>query len=131
MLNNESTSTKLQQQYPHIDDASVSPDTSNPDTFKCMIIFISPNPIIRIVGRSCKGNPLRFRRPLVFRFRFRLPPAFRFRSRHLVSLPQRLRMNDVLRHPSRPASAPDCMMSHDVTRLIVPTRHLFRPAFRL
>jgi len=26
---------------------------------------------------------------------------------------------------SRPASAPDCMMSHDVARLIVPTRHLF------
>ena len=23
---------------------------------------------------GCKGNPLRFRRPLVFRFRFRLPP---------------------------------------------------------
>jgi len=47
----------------------------------------------------CKGNPFRFRCPLVFRFRFRLPPAFRFRSRHLVPLSQRLRTNDVLRHP--------------------------------
>ena len=55
-----------------------------------------PKPLA--IGK-CKGNPFRFRHPLVFRFRFRLPPAFRFRSRHLVSLPQRLRMNDVLRHP--------------------------------
>jgi len=27
-----------------------------------------------IEGNTCKGNPLRFRRPPVFRFRFRLPP---------------------------------------------------------
>ena len=79
--------------------------------------------------RFCKGNPLRFQRPLVFRFRFRLPPAFRIRSRHLVSLPQRLRTNDVLRHPLPIAWCR--VMSHDVARLIVPTRHLFRPAFRL
>ena len=70
---------------------------------------------------GCKGNPLCFRRPPVFRFRFRLPPAFRSRSRHLVSLPQRLRSNDILRHllPTRFRSR-----SHDVARLIVSTRHL-------
>ena len=71
---------------------------------------------------NCKGNPLCFR----------LPPAFcfHFRSRfcHLVSLLQRLRSNDILCHPlpTRFRSR-----SHDVARLIVPTRHLFRPAFRL
>jgi len=43
------------------------------------------------MGRYCKGNPFRFRLPPVFRFRFR--------SRHLGSLPQRLRSNDILRHP--------------------------------
>jgi len=48
---------------------------------------------------SCKGNPLRFRLPLVFRFRFRLRSVLRFRSRHLVSLPQPLRSNDILCHP--------------------------------
>jgi len=46
-----------------------------------------PNEALRQMNmcNNCKGNPLRFRRPLVFRFRFQLPPAFR--SRHLVSLP--------------------------------------------
>jgi len=83
--------------------------------------------LIDLTG-NCKGNPFRFRCPPVFRFRFRLPPAFRSRSRHLVSLPQCLWSNDILRHPlpTRFRSR-----SHDVARLIVPTRHLFRPAFRL
>ena len=27
-----------------------------------------------IISHNCKGNPFRFRHPLVFRFRFRLPP---------------------------------------------------------
>jgi len=59
----------------------------------------------------CKGNPLRFRRLPVFRFRFWLPPAFRSRSCHLVSLPQRLRSNDILRHP---LPTRFCSRLHDV-----------------
>jgi len=59
----------------------------------------APPHVASVTYCYCKGNPLRFRRSPVFRFRFRLPPAFRFRSRHLVSLPQRLRSNDILRHP--------------------------------
>jgi len=51
------------------------------------------------IPKNCKGNPLRFRRSPVFRFRFQLPPAFRSRFRHLVSLPQCLWSNDILRHP--------------------------------
>jgi len=62
---------------------------------------------------NCKGNPLRFRRPPVFRFRFRSrpPSVLRFHSRHLVSLPQRLWSNDILRHP---LPTRFCSRSHDV-----------------
>jgi len=64
-----------------------------------------------LTGGYCKGNPLHFRLPLVFRFRFRLWSVLRFRSRHLVSLLQRLRSNDILCHllPTRFRSR-----SHDV-----------------
>jgi len=73
--------------------------------------------------RECKGNP----------FRSRLPPAFRFRSRsrHLVSLPQCLRLHDVVRHllptrfPSNPPSAYDTL-----TRHVCRTLHVF-PNFGL
>ena len=64
---------------------------------KTRVVVVEDHPVAASqhdqVGGNCKGNPFRFR------FRFRLPPAFRFRSRHLVSLPQRIRTNDVLRHP--------------------------------
>ena len=53
----------------------------------------------------CKGNPLCFRLPPAFRFHFRS------RSHHLISLPQRLRSNDILRHP---LPTPFRSRSHDV-----------------
>ena len=56
-------------------------------TSPCRSRFFLNTTYIRAL--TCKGNPLRFRRS----------PVFRFRSRHLVSLPQRLRSNDILRHP--------------------------------
>ena len=65
---------------------------------------------------SCKGNPLCFR----------LPPVFRFRSCHLISLPQRLRSHDIVRHPlpthfpSDPPSAYDTL-----TRHVCCTLHVF------
>ena len=74
------------------------------DQFRIMLKLRAPWSTIIIVTsipmfQNCKGNPLRFRLPPIFRFRFRPRSVLRFRSRHLVSLPQRLRSNDILCHP--------------------------------
>jgi len=65
-------------------------------------------------GSYCKGNP----------FRFRLPPAFR--SRHLISLLQRLRSHDIVRHPLPTRFPSDPPSAHDtLTRHVCRTLHVF------
>jgi len=65
---------------------------------------------------SCKGNPLCFR----------LPPVFRFRSCHLISLPQRLRSHDIVRHPLPTRFPSDPPSAYDtLTRHVCCTLHVF------